>query len=415
MVLAVYASTLAVGAAAVPRGGGTAASAAVGPAAVAATTTTATAAAVAAADNDTDAMPIVMGQVIHEAPSVASSLLTTATAPPSRQVLTRRPQIVNGVTEDRSSLTGFMVRLLKAPSRGDGPPRFTCGGARITSRHVLTAGHCAPSVGDQVAIGGTDVAGGLRYLVINVTLPPGGSVARADVGILDIAVVEYESRSPLGASGGIAATPVESAAAAAAAAGRRGVAGVGSAGATSRGGGVNGSAIGGGGSGGGSGGGGSARATPRAVNQSDLRIARVARVAGDLPAVNTSVTTLGWGAVFPEKIGALFGPAALLRSVGTRVWAGDDCSAAYASVAASRPPYMFCAAASGAGPCAGDSGGPAGYFPGDGGGFVIVGLVSGTISSLFYRCEPEAPGFYTNIGYFYDFLTEAVAPLKLTT
>lgn len=169
------------------------------------------------------------------------------------------------------------------------------------------------------------------------------------------------------------------------------------------------------GSGGGSGGGGNARATPRAVNQSDLRIARVARVAGDVPVVNTSVTTLGWGAVFPEKIGALFGPAALLRSVGTRVWAGDDCSAAYASVAASRPPYMFCAAASGAGPCAGDSGGPAGYFPGDGGGFVIVGLVSGTISSLFYRCEPEAPGFYTNIGYFYDFLTEAVAPLKLTT
>lgn len=215
--LAVYASTLAVGAAAVPRGGGTAASAAVGPAAVAATTATATAVAVAAADNDTDAddvMPIVMDQVIHEAPSVASSSLTTATAAPSRQVLTRRPQIVNGVTEDRSSLTGFMVRLLKAPSRGDGPPRFTCGGARITSRHVLTAGHCAPSVGDQVAIGGTDVAGGLRYLVINVTLPPGGSVARADVGILDIAVVEYESRSPLGASGGIAATPAVVAAAA---------------------------------------------------------------------------------------------------------------------------------------------------------------------------------------------------------
>lgn len=156
------------------------------------------------------------------------------------------------------------------------------------------------------------------------------------------------------------------------------------------------------------------RASPPPVQLSDLRIARVPRDAGDL-AVNTSVTTLGWGAVFPEKIGALFGPAPALRSVNTRVWDGGDCSAAYASVAASRPPYMFCAAAAGAGPCAGDSGGPAGYFPGDGRGFIVVGLVSGTISSLFYRCEPRAPAFYTNVGFFYEWLTDAVAPLQLTS
>ncbi|GAB0494279.1 hypothetical protein MMPV_005571 [Pyropia vietnamensis] len=379
---AVFAAALAVGAAAVPRREGAAAvSAAPAAAASSKTAAAATAAVAASADNETNADDtlMVMDQVIHKTPSTAMTSWVSAAAS-ARQTLTRRPQIVNGVTETRAFLSGFMVRLLKAPRRGSANPIFTCGGARITTRHVLTAGHCAPAIGDVVAIGGTGIEEGLRYLVVNVTYPPGGSVSRADLGVLDIAVIEYESSAPLGSRGGIAATPVESAVADA------GVKADANAG------------------------------PPRPeVKLEDLRIARVAKTANGGLRTNRSITTLGWGAVYPEKIGALFGPSSTLRSVQTRVWNGDDCSVAYASVAVSRPPYMFCAAADGAGPCAGDSGGPAGYFPGDGGGFVVAGLVSGTISSLFYRCEPAAPSFYTNVGFFYDFLSEAVAPLKLIT
>jgi len=66
-------------------------------------------------------------------------------------------------------------------------------------------------------------------------------------------------------------------------------------------------------------------------------------------------------------------------------------------------------------PPTGDSGGPAGYFPGDGKGFVIQGVVSATISSLFYRCEPDAPSFYGGVGFFYDWMVETVGGLRLST
>jgi len=88
------------------------------------------------------------------------------------------------------------------------------------------------------------------------------------------------------------------------------------------------------------------------VTPASLRVARVPSSAKNVT-IGDEVTTLGWGAVFPESIGELFGPSSIVRSVTTTVTPDDVCALAYMSVAKTQPPYMFFAAGNESGPCPG--------------------------------------------------------------
>jgi len=126
------------------------------------------------------------------------------------------------------------------------------------------------------------------------------------------------------------------------------------------------------------------------------------------PEIGSPVTVVGWGRT-EESVAWSF--SNLLMAVEVNVVSNTECEqsegiyyGAYANYVGQITDGMLCAKGDRKDNCKGDSGGPLVWQSSDGAAAVQFGIVSGGIGCA----QPDFPGVYTRVSYFYNWIREEV-------